>query len=127
MSVTIEFNDLAILMSKTNATDEGLDFALVKEFEYRKKKIELIEDGRKAIDSIQEQLAAEDSIEVLRRTAATFAAQGINQVIENVDNAIVAFESARKYNSALNAVKMLLVLIVLSNLLTALVLWLILR
>ncbi len=114
-------------MSKTNATDEELDFALVKEFEYRKKKIELIEDGRKAIDSIQEQLAAEDSIEVLRRTAATFAAQGINQVIENVDNAIVAFEAARKYKSALNAVKMLLVLLVLSNFLTALVLWLILR
>ncbi len=127
MGLTAHRTQLIGFMSKTNATDEELDFALVKEFEYRKKKIELIEDGRKAIDSIQEQLAAEDSIEVLRRTAATFAAQGINQVIENVDNAIVAFEAARKYKSALNAVKMLLVLLVLSNFLTALVLWLILR
>lgn len=112
---------------KTTNDAPDLDFALVKEFEYRKKKIELLEQGRLAYEKITETLNNEDSIDVVREAALSFAKGGIEQAIENVDNAIIALTSARKFQTALNAVKFLLLLLVISNVLTAFVAWLILR
>lgn len=104
-----------------------LDLSLAREFEYRKRKIELMQQGREAYNKIADALRNEDSADVLRDAALTFAKGGIDQAIENVDNAIAAFASVRKYNAALNAMKFLILLLILSNLATGFFVWLILR
>jgi hypothetical protein len=105
----------------------AIDMALVHEFEYRKKKIELKAEANEAIGRIRAALNAEDDIEAVKEAAIVFAQQGMNLVIENVDNAIVALESTRKATTAQNAMKFLLLLLLLSNVLTGLIVWLILR
>lgn len=109
----------------TETTD--LDLSLAREFEYRKKKIELIQQGREAYDNIEAAINNESSVEALRAAALTFAKGGIDQAIENVDNAIAAFASVRKYKSALDAMKFLLLLLIVSNIATGSIVWLILR
>jgi len=105
-----------------------IDMALVHEFEYRKKKIELKEEANKSIKRIQAALKEEDDIEAVRDAALVFAKHSINLTIENVDNAIVAFESVRKATTALNAMKFLWLLLIVSNVLsTGVIVWLILR
>jgi|GEM_PF-5261592 len=114
-------------MTKETEAPE-LDMRLVHEFEYRKKKIELIEEGKKAIANVQTELENEYEIGKIREVALLFAQQGINLAIENVDNAIVAFASVRKANTAQNAMKFLWLLLLLSNALsTGIIVWLILR
>jgi hypothetical protein len=110
---------------KTEAPD--LDLSLVREFELRKQKIQLIEEGNRALANIRQHLQNESDIQSIRDAAFTFAKQGIEMAVENVDNAIIAFASIRKRQSALDAMKFLLVLTVVSNILTGLVVWLILR
>jgi len=113
-------------MTKETEAPE-LDMALVHEFEYRKKKIELIEEGKKAIANVQTELENEYDIGKIREVALMFAEQGIKLAIENVDNAIVAFASVRKANTAQNAMKFLWLLLLFSNFITGSVVWLILR
>lgn len=104
-----------------------IDLSLVKEFEYRKQKIQLIEQGRVAIGRIMDALNDDDDITSVKSIALSFAQQSINLAIENVDNAIVALVSKRKHQSALNAMKFLLLVTVVSNLITGAAMWLILH
>lgn len=104
-----------------------LDMRLVAEFEYRKKKLKLVEEGRKSIESLRAELQGEQDIQNIRNAAVTLAQHSIDLAIGNVDNAIVAMASARKYQSAIYAMQFLLLLLIFSNVLTAGVVWLILR
>ena len=115
-------------MNKSKPTETlDIDLALAQEFEYRKRKLELIEEGRQSLERIESALEGESDPENLREAAVTFARHGINLAIENVDNAIAALTSVRKYNTAMNAMKFLLVILVLSNVLVGVLMWLILR
>jgi TPP-dependent indolepyruvate ferredoxin oxidoreductase alpha subunit len=121
----IEWYNIALMKSETEKPE--IDMSLVHEFEYRKKKIQVIEEGKQCINRVREALAEQTDIDVVRETALIFAQSGIDLAIENIDTAIQAFTSVRKYNSAISAMKFLLLLLVLSNILTGVMMWLILR
>lgn len=106
---------------------EDIDRALAAEFEYRKRRIAAVDAGRDALTNIEVALSRESDAVVLRETAMEMAREGVALSIENIDNAIVAAASFRKYLGAIRGIQILLVSLVLSNVLTGVITWLILR
>lgn len=106
---------------------EDVDRALAVEFEYRTRRIAAMDAGREALTNIEVALRQESDAAVLRETAMEMAREGVELSIDNIDNAIVAAASLRRYLGAIRGIHVLLVSLVLSNILTGVITWLILR
>ena len=106
---------------------KDIDKVLAAELEYRKRRVAVVDAGREALTNIEAALNRESDAGVLRETAMQMAREGIELSIDNIDNALIAATSFRKYLGAIRGIQVLLVSLVLSNVLTGVITWLILR
>lgn len=97
---------------------------LESEFAYHKYRLELIEDCRRKLEEIRDALDEVVSHQTLRATVLYFAKDAFERCIEIYDYSIVAATALRKYKAAVRVIRMLLLLILVSNFITGVVAWL---
>lgn len=97
------------------------------EFLDHKYRLEVVEECRKNLQQIEESLADVLSLQKLRQVALYFAKESLERCVEIYDYSLIASKAVNKYKSALRAVEVLLVLILVSNFITGCTTWLLLH
>ena len=110
-------------MSHSHANTPDLD----SEFAYHKYRLQVIEECRSNLAQVQESLEGVTNPTTLRTIALYFAKESFERCVELYDHTVVAGAAVAKYKAALRAVEVLLVLIVVTNLFTGGLLWLLLH
>lgn len=100
---------------------------LESEFAYHKYKLDLVEECRQNLSQIQQSLEGVSNTQTLRSVAVYFAKESFERCVEIYDYTIVAKRAVIQYKTAVRAVEFLLLMVVLTNLITGFVVWLILH